>query len=338
MDIKTQTARTLPVKLFDNHGRRINYLRLSITDRCNLRCHYCRSEKGVPFIPHEEILSYEELLRLAGIFCALGVTKIRVTGGEPFSRKNCLSFLRRLKGLTGLEHLHITTNGVKTARYLDELADLGIGGINLSLDTLDQRRFWRITRRDYLESVLETLHGTIERQIPLKVNSVVLEDTSDQEIVRLCELARKFPLTLRFIERMPFSGSTRSKKLLSGKLSGRLKNIFPSIEEYTQGGPPSTARIFSVPGYQGKLGIIEGYSRLFCTACNKVRITPTGMLKTCLYDNGTLDVKKLFRQGADNQEISDAIVSCVQNRFVNGHEAERFSNRSTEPSMAQIGG
>jgi cyclic pyranopterin phosphate synthase len=337
MDIKTQTAQTLPAKLVDNHGRLINYLRLSITDRCNLRCHYCRSEEGVPFIPHEEILSFEELVRLAGIFCALGVTKVRVTGGEPFSRRDCLSLLKRLKGLTGLDHLHITTNGVKTARYLDELADLGIGGINLSLDTLDRRRFWRITRRDYLESVLKTLHGTIERQIPLKINSVVLKDTSDQEIARLCELARNFPLTLRFIERMPFSGSSRSKKLLSGNLSDRLKNIFPSIEEYTQG-PPSTARIFSIPGYQGKLGIIEGYSRLFCTACNKVRITPTGMLKTCLYDNGTLDVKKLFRQGADNQEISDAIVSCVGNRFVNGHEAERFSSRSTEPSMAQIGG
>ena len=128
MGIKTQTAQTLPAKLVDNHGRLINYLRLSITDRCNLRCHYCRSEEGVPFIPHEEILSYEELLRLAGIFCALGVTKVRVTGGEPFSRRDCLSFLRRLKGLTGLDHLHITTNGVKTARYLDELADLGIGG------------------------------------------------------------------------------------------------------------------------------------------------------------------------------------------------------------------
>jgi cyclic pyranopterin phosphate synthase len=337
MNMNINPPQTFPTKLVDNHGRLINYLRLSVTDRCNLRCHYCRPEKGVPFIPHKEILSYEELVRLAGIFCSLGVTKIRVTGGEPFSRRDSLSLLRRLKELAGLEHLHITTNGVKTARYLDELADLGIGGINLSLDTLDRRRFWRITRRDYLESVLETLHGIIERQIPLKINSVVLEDTSDQEIVRLCELVRKYPLTLRFIERMPFSGSSRSKKLLSGKLSDRLKKIFPSIEECAQGSP-STARIFSVPGYQGKLGIIEGYSRLFCTACNKVRITPTGMLKTCLYDNGTLDVKKLFRQGADNQEISDAIVSCVGNRFVNGHEAERFSSRSTEPSMAQIGG
>lgn len=333
----SSTANNVPTKLIDNHGREINYLRLSITDRCNLRCRYCRPEKGVPFIAHDEILTFEELHRISVIFCTLGVKKIRVTGGEPFSRRGCLPFLQNLKGIAGLNSLHVTTNGVKTSRHLDTLADLGLSGINLSLDTLDNKRFWKITRRDYLDAVLQTLQGIIDRGIPLKINSVILNDTTDQEIIELSELARKFPITLRFIELMPFSGTKSSGTLHTGKLSVRLKKIFPSIEECLQV-LPTTARTFAIPNYSGKLGIIEGYSRLFCSTCNKVRITPTGMLKTCLYDNGALNLKELLRSGAKDQEIQDAVVNCIANRFANGHDAEKFSTREHEPSMAKIGG
>ncbi len=321
----------------DNHNRPITYLRLSITDRCNLRCRYCRPEEGVPFIPHEEILTFEELERLVAIFCSLGINKVRVTGGEPFSRRGCLEFLTRLRKIDGVQHLHITTNGVKTSRFLDELAAIGLDSINVSLDTLDQKRFWKITRRDYLEAVLQTIHGVLARDIPLKINSVVLKDTSDDEIIQLAGLARDFPITLRFIEKMPFSGTVRSEKLENGNLSQRLKRIFPAIEECTNV-LPTTARIFALPDYKGNLGIIQGYSRLFCTTCNKVRITPTGMLKTCLYDNGVLDLKKMLRKGSSDEEIKSAIINCVQNSCVNGHEAELNAKRDREPSMASIGG
>ena len=324
-------------RLIDNHSRPITYLRLSITDRCNLRCRYCRPEEGVPFIPHKEILSFEELERLVSIFCSLGINKVRVTGGEPFSRRGCLYFLTRLRKIDGVQHLHITTNGVKTSRFLDELATIGLDGINVSLDTLDHKRFWKITRRDYLEAVLQTVHGVLARSIPLKINSVVLKDTSDDEIIQLAGLARDFPIALRLIEKMPFSGTVRSGKLENGNLSQRLKRIFPAIEECTNA-LPTTARIFALPGYKGNLGIIQGYSRLFCKTCNKVRITPTGMLKTCLYDNGALDLKGLLRSGADDREIERAIINCVQNRCANGHEAEQLTRRAKEPSMGSIGG
>jgi cyclic pyranopterin phosphate synthase len=324
-------------RLVDNHNRPITYLRLAITDRCNLRCRYCRPEEGVPFVPHEEILSFEELERLTTIFCSLGVDKVRVTGGEPFSRRGCLPFLTRLRKTDGVKHLHITTNGVKTSRFLDELEAIGLDGINVSLDTLDQKRFWKITRRDYLEAVLQTVHGVLARSIPLKINSVVLQDTSDDEIIQLARLARDFPIALRFIEKMPFSGTARSGKLKNVNLPQRLKGIFPAIEKCTET-LPTTARIFSLPGYKGNLGIIQGYSRLFCSTCNKVRITPTGILKTCLYDNGVLDLKMMLRSGSDDKEIESAILNCVQNRCVNGHEAEQLSMRAKEPSMASIGG
>lgn len=325
------------IHLVDNHSRQITYLRLSITDRCNLRCRYCRPEEGVPFIPHGEILSFEELERLTAIFCALGVDKVRVTGGEPFARKGCLPFLQKLKAMPGLRALHITTNGVETGQYLDALAVLGISGINLSLDTLDQQRFLKITRRDNLEDVLRTLHSIIERRIPLKLNSVVLADTSDEEILSLAALARQHPITLRFIEKMPFSGITRPVKLVNGHLLQRLQRLFPTMEECSQNSP-STARIFSLPEYRGAIGIIQGYSRFFCSTCNKVRITPTGMLKTCLYDNGVLDLKKMLRAGADNGQIEAAILNCMQKRCINGHEAELLAKRGKEPSMASIGG
>lgn len=324
-------------RLTDNHGRAISYLRLAITDRCNLRCRYCRPEEGVPFIPHKEILTFEELERLVAIFCSLGISKVRVTGGEPFSRRDCMPFLTRLRKIDGVQHLHITTNGVKTSRFLDELAAIGIDSVNLSLDTLDQKRFWKITRRDYLDAVLQTLHGVLARDIPLKINSVVLKDTSDDEIIRLAELVRDFPINLRFIERMPFSGTVRSGKLENGNLSQRLKRIFPAFEESIST-LPTTARTFALPDYKGTIGIIQGYSRLFCATCNKLRITPSGMLKTCLYDNGVLNLKEMMRKGSGDEEIKLAIINCVQNRCVNGHEAELIAKRDMEPSMGSIGG
>jgi cyclic pyranopterin phosphate synthase len=267
----------------------------------------------------------------------LGVDKVRVTGGEPFARKGCLPFLQKLKAMPGLRALHITTNGVETGQYLYALAVLGISGINLSLDTLDQQRFLKITRRDNLEDVLRTLHSIIERRIPLKLNSVVLADTSDEEILSLAALARQHPITLRFIEKMPFSGITRPVKLVNGHLLQRLQRLFPTMEECSQNSP-STARIFSLPEYRGAIAIIQGYSRFFCSTCNKVRITPTGMLKTCLYDNGVLDLKKMLRAGADNGQIEAAILNCTQKRCINGHEAELLAKRGKEPSMASIGG
>ena len=323
-------------QLIDNHGRAITYLRLAITDRCNLRCRYCRPASGVPFLPHGEILSLEEMERLVRVVAGLGVRKLRLTGGEPFSRRGCVDFMARVRRIDGIESLYITTNGVKTARFLDELVRIGVDGINLSLDTLDAKRFWRITRRDYLDSVLATLYGALERGLAVKVNSVVLADTTDDEIRALAALAERHPLTVRFIEPMPFSAggsaSPRPQDLL-----GRLAAIFGDLEP-VQTPASATARVFTRDGMKGALGVISGFSRQFCAACNKIRITPAGMLKTCLYDNGVLDLKGLLRRGADDQEVARALTACVGRRHADGHETERACARSEEPSMGLIGG
>jgi len=323
--------------LTDNYGRQITYLRLAITDRCNLRCRYCMPLCGVDFVPHAEMLSFEELERLVRLLSALGLSKIRITGGEPFARRDCLPFMWRLQGMDTVSSLHITTNGVKTLRYLDELAALGIAGINLSLDTLDRNRFQQISRRDHLAEVLATLDGCIVRRLPLKINAVVLEDTTDAEILALAELPERHPLCLRFIEKMPFSGTPDVRPQTNRSLRDRLHHLFPAMLPLVTG-VPATARLYDIPGFAGTIGLIEGNSRRFCATCNKIRITPTGMLKTCLYDNGVLDLKAMLRSNAADHEITAAVRAVVSHRYRDGLATEANCRRATPPTMASIGG
>jgi len=336
----THISRSLPHQsggLVDNHGRRITYLRLAITDRCNLRCRYCMPEEGVSFVPHADILSFEELERLVRLLAGLGIDKVRLTGGEPFVRHNCLPFMERLRSINGIRSLNVTTNGVETARYLDGLAGLGINGINLSLDTLDRERFRQITRRDALPQVLATLDGALKRRLPLKINAVVQEDTEDAEILALAALARRHTLSLRFIEKMPFSGSHGAHPSPVLPLRDRLHILFPSLVPMLCA-TPTTARQYTVPNFVGTIGLIEGNSRRFCASCNKIRITPLGMLKTCLYDHGVLDLRAMLRGGADDPEIAQAVTACVHHRFANGHETQQACQVGRQQSMATIGG
>ena len=294
-------------------------------------------EEGVESIRHDQTLSYEELERLVRLFQGLGVNKVRITGGEPFVRRGCYDFMKTLKRNLGIEHLYLTTNGVETHRYIERLKEIDISGINLSLDTLDRVKFKELTRRDQLDSVLLTLNRSLEWGIPVKINSVVMEDTSDEDIVSLVELVRNQAISLRFIERMPFSGGSVAHEHAQNSLRERLLTIFPELQEYSRE-VTSTAREYVLPGYSGTVGIIEGRSRKFCATCNKVRITPEGILKACLYDDGVLDLRKQLRNGISDQDLADSIRVCLNHRYADGHETEALSCRDGEPSMASIGG
>ncbi len=325
-------------RLTDNHGRQITYLRLAITDRCNLRCVYCMPEEGIEAVRHDETLSYEELGRLARLFLSMGIEKIRITGGEPFVRRGCIEFLERLKHEFGVRHLVVTTNGVETHQFLSRLQALPISGINLSLDTLDRERFRQLTRRDRLDDVLRTMSGALEHGIPLKVNSVVSGETSDEEILRLGRLAEANDLCLRFIEQMGFSGDHGPKARIDYHLEQRLARLFPGLRLLSHQ-PGTTAKLFMVPGFSGTLGIIEGHSRRFCSSCNRIRITPQGILKACLYDNGVLNLRELIRAGIDDGELEEQVRTCLNRRFANGVDTEQANHNShTHPSMATIGG
>ena len=338
-DIYADNEKTAPPSLLrDGFGRAITYLRLSVTDRCNLRCLYCRPFDESVSLPHEEILSLEEMERLVSIFAALGVSKVRITGGEPFVRKGLLPFLGRLRRIKGLDQLCLTSNGTLLAPHLEELKRVGISGVNLSLDTMRPQRFQEITGRDLFSEVYHCLGQLLSLGIPVKVNAVALRENSGGELAELVDLARCHPLQLRLIEQMPFNGGGENTDFLSSEeIRAALLQLLPDLHNVVVAAG-STALLFTAKGFQGTIGIIAGNSRLFCPECNKVRVTAPGIMKNCLYDQGVLDLKKLLRSGCADQEITEAIRSAVRKKARNGFNAQVKGTPRTKESMASIGG
>ncbi len=328
--------------LRDNHGRVLNYLRLAITDRCNLRCAYCMPDSGLEWTPREELMTLNEMLRLCALLVENGIEKIRITGGEPFIRKDIIELLTGLSKLRYLKQLTITTNGTLTAPWIPQLKELGIHSINLSLDSMDSKRFQEITKRDELHLVLGTLTQLLAHKIEIKVNAVVMEGKNTEDIIPFVELTRGFPISVRFIEEMPFNGQGKIRPSLvwnSVKIFQTIKENFPSIRKIKDPGN-STSINFRIPGFKGTIGIIPAYTRSFCGTCNRIRITPQGILKTCLYDSGVLNVKELLRSGFSDQAILLTLTAAITNRAKDGWEAEKIrdQNGSFNQSMATIGG
>lgn len=327
--------------LYDNHGRRINYVRLAVTDRCNLRCFYCMPEEGIKYEAREDLLSYEEMERLLGLLQEMGITKIRITGGEPFVRRDMLSFLGKVCRM-GFKQVNITTNGTLTSDVVPDLKSMGISSVNLSLDTLDPERFFAITRRDVFPQVMQTFYSLMEAGITTKINAVVMDGKNIDDLVPMAELAKDYPVDVRFIEEMPFNGEGSHYQNLAWnhrQIVNHLKVAFPSMEKIPDP-PHSTSMNYIVPGFKGKIGIIAAYSRTFCGSCNRIRLTPKGMLKTCLYDNGVFNVRDLVRAGATNDQIRDTFLEALGNRAKDGWEAEKNRNGGlpVTESMSTIGG
>ena len=328
--------------LIDNHGRTVNYLRLAVTDRCNLRCFYCMPEEGINFVEKKELLSFEEMLHLISLLADLGISKIRITGGEPFVRKGLLSFLEKLVAIPGIKEVPITTNGTTTRRHLDQLQKLGINSFNLSLDTIDPKRFFDITRRDYFEEVHTCMEEMLQRGCEVKLNAVVMKDKNIEDLIPMVELTKNKKLSVRFIEEMPFNGDSAHYQKLEWnaiKILDHLSSHFSNINKLSD--PPfSTSRNYKIQGYMGTFGIIPAYTRSFCGSCNRLRMTPQGLIKTCLYDKGVFNLRDLLRSGASDEQLKTAILQAVGSRAKDGFEAEK-QNRLDTPffeSMASIGG
>lgn len=326
--------------LYDNHGRPITYLRLAVTDRCNLRCFYCMPEEGIKYLPKKALLTFEEIERLVTLLSSMGVSKIRLTGGEPFVRQDLMQLIRTLIRISGVEELHLTTNGILTAPHLPELKSLGIKSINLSLDTLDRERFKLITRRDEFSNTRQTLQLIQELDIPLKINAVVMEGKNIEDIAGLAELTRNSPVSVRLIEEMPFNGEGSHYATLvwtHKKIVAHLRSLYPDLEKIPD--PPfATASHYRVPGFQGTIGVIAAFSRTFCGTCNRIRVTAQGELKTCLYDDGVLNIKDLMRSGESDVSLQRHLLSAFQSRPKDGFEAESRRTIRVNESMSTIGG
>jgi molybdenum cofactor biosynthesis protein A len=326
--------------IYDNHGRLINYLRLAVTDRCNLRCFYCMPKDGLDWLPRKELMSYEEMLRICKLLANLGIEKVRITGGEPFVRKDLISFLQSLVRIKGIKEVSITTNGILTANYIPQLKELGISSINLSLDSLDRNRFFHITRRNELPTVLNTFYELLAHGMKVKLNTVVMEGRNTEDIVPLVHLTKDLPISVRFIEEMPFNGEGHSYSGIQWnylKILEVIREQFPELKKKTD--PPfSTSFNYEIPGHKGTVGIIAAYTRSFCGSCNRIRITPQGNLKTCLYDNGMLNIKQLMRDGFKDDYIEELLLNELNKRSSDGWEVQKKFHKNVQPSMATIGG
>jgi cyclic pyranopterin phosphate synthase len=326
--------------LQDQFGRSLNYLRLSITDRCNLRCRYCMPEEGVDSSSHDSVLRYEELLRIARIACSLGVRKIRVTGGEPLVRRGVVDFIRDLSALPGSPEVALTTNGLKLVEMADDLKAAGLRRVNISLDTLQPERFRQITRRDGLERVLAGIKAVEAAGLgTVKINMVPIAGVNDDEIEAFARLSLEHPWYVRFIEFMPVSsdlGYSPEQRVPIAEIMARLTAVGPLIEESRQG-PAGPARLLRYEGAPGGLGVIPAVSSHFCGECNRLRVTADGRIRPCLFSGEEIDLRAKMRAGATDEELA-AVFHHAAAVKPDKHDLGGEHNGTGERRMGQIGG
>jgi molybdenum cofactor biosynthesis protein A len=332
--IKIQNNRFM---ITDNFGRQMNYLRVAVTDKCNLRCTYCMPHENMVFLPKNEILSYEELLRIISIFSDLGVNKVRFTGGEPFVRADFMDLLEYTATLKGIDNVNITTNGVLTYSHLEKLKEIKSLNLNISLDTLVPEKFIKIARRNAFNQVMKTIEKSIAIGIRTKINMVVQNGINDDEIIDFVEYFRNTPINLRFIEQMPFNETSQFKSICDAE---KIKAILSANYELEQlpFQKNRTTTDYKIDSGNFTIGIIAGYTRNFCNTCNRIRLTSTGQIKTCLYSDPGLDVRELLRNGSSDKEIAQRLTGVVQNRLKDGKEAEKNRKSYILESMSKIGG
>ncbi|MEY8021841.1 GTP 3',8-cyclase MoaA [Muriicola sp. SD30] len=326
--------------LIDNHNRKINYLRLAVTDRCNLRCHYCMPSEGIKFAKNKNLLTIEELKLLANTMVDQGIDKVRITGGEPFVRKNLMELLRYLSSLKGIKELSMTTNATLIGPHIKELKDLGITNINLSLDAINRDTFEKITRRDQYDVVFGNLMTMIEEGFNLRINFIVLDNQNVQDIIPILKLQEHYPVSVRFLEEMPFNGGSKNFETITWnykKILDYIKSHYPALEKL-ESPKTSTSINYKIPGHTGTFGIIPSFSRTFCGSCNRLRITATGDVITCLYGKPKMNVREILRGENPELHLRTSIEEVIGNRAKTGFDAQREHQGVFENSMTSIGG
>ncbi|KAH6826989.1 cofactor of nitrate reductase and xanthine dehydrogenase 2 [Perilla frutescens var. hirtella] len=325
--------------LVDSFGRQHTYLRISLTERCNLRCQYCMPAEGVELTPSPQILSQKEVLRLANLFVSSGVTKIRLTGGEPTIRKDIDEICLQLSKLRGIRTLAMTTNGITLANKLPRLKECGLSLLNISLDTLVPAKFEFMTRRRGHERVMKSIDAAIELGYnPVKVNCVVMRGFNDDEICDFVELTREKPINVRFIEFMPFDGNVwNSKKLVS--YSEMLDIVVRSNKglQRIQDHPSETAKNFRIDGHQGTVSFITSMTEHFCAGCNRLRLLADGNFKVCLFGPSEVSLRDPLRCGADDNELKEIIGAAIKRKKA-AHAGMLDIAKTPNRPMIHIGG
>jgi cyclic pyranopterin phosphate synthase len=329
-------------KLLDPYGRTIDYLRISITDHCNLDCLYCVPFDGRSRLPHAEILTYEEILRIAKAAVSAGVSKIRITGGEPLQRRGMVRLCRMLADIDGIESLAVTTNGILLKEFADPLFEAGVRRINISLDTLKPERFKEITGNDLLYRVLEGIEAAEKAGMnPIKINTVVMRGINDDEIEDIAGLSLEKSYHIRFIELMPTQGHTVEKHhslfVPISEVFDRIQRI-GKLELNNDAESFGPATLYSFPGAPGKVGFIAPLTIHFCETCNRLRLTADGKLRTCLFSEKEIDIKGSLRKGASIKELADIFRQAAQSKPQKHHLNDAVPLNFADRNMRAIGG
>ncbi|HHM05721.1 MAG TPA: GTP 3',8-cyclase MoaA [Gammaproteobacteria bacterium] len=334
--------------LQDQFGRTFDYVRIAVTEKCNLRCTYCMPEEGVDFKGGEHILSAGEITRTIGALARMGVKKVRFTGGEPLVRKDIVKLVDGAASTPGIKTVHLTTNGIIFSRYAKDLLSAGLTGVNISLDSLDADKFQRITRRTGVQKVLDSIQLALDLGFPrVKVNVVMMRGFNEDEFPAFCELTKDKAVTVRFIEFMPFDAHQiweSGEHFASAEHMIRsLENLYPGIEDSS--GTRTEHHIFQVPGYAGKIAIIPAFTRSLCGNCSRIRLTADGKIRNCLYSDEEYDVKPVIRAQGGDEEIAAVFRQAFADKAKDGFEAKKRSAVKRvsvadigRVSMTQIGG
>ncbi len=326
--------------LVDNHNREINYLRLAVTDRCNLRCNYCMPEEGINFAKNDKLFTIDELVKLSEIVVSQGIYKIRITGGEPFVRKDLMVLLRSLSKLDGLNDISVTTNATLIGPHIDELKELGIKNINVSMDAINRETFERITRRDHYDVVYNNMIRLITEGFNVRINFIALEGQNTDDILPMLELTKHYNVSVRYLEEMPFNGGSKEFQTIKWDFKTILEHIRSEHPDYYKLESPktSTSMNYKIPGFKGTFGVIPSFSRTFCGSCNRLRISATGDVITCLYAKASANLRDIMRADDVVENIKKEILKAVGNRAKTGFEAQEKYKDVFSNSMTSIGG
>ncbi|WP_319524731.1 GTP 3',8-cyclase MoaA [uncultured Desulfosarcina sp.] len=323
----------------DRYRRQLRYLRVSVTDRCNLRCVYCVPGTPQPRLKHEDILRYEEILRIVRVGVKLGIAKVRVTGGEPLVRRGLVGFLKELTAMEGLHEVTLTTNGVRLEEQIQEIRQAGIRRINVSLDTLKPTTFMRITRRNRFRKVWAGIMAAYRAGFdPIKINVVVLEGINDGELADLAGITRDYPFHVRFIEYMPIghTGCDYGRQIFRDEILERIERLgaLTPIPHQSLDGP---AERYRLAGARGEIGIISAISHNFCSYCNRLRLTASGQLRTCLLSDEAIDIIGPLRKGCSDRDLEQIFIQAAS-RKQERHHLNDICRQSVDDRMSAIGG
>ena len=328
-----------PRRLVDGFNRQVNYLRISVTDRCNLRCRYCAPSMPAP-MPTTRLMTWAEMLRLVEIGTRLGIAKVRLTGGEPLCRPGIVDFIKRLADLPALTDISLTTNGTLLHQHLDDLRRVGIRRINISLDTLDPKKFHQLTGKDHFDTVWRAIMAAAEAGFsPVKINTVVMKGFNDDEIEALARLALDHPFQVRFIEYMPIGTDPLEACryfLPVAKIKARIARIAP-LTVVDHGPLDGPAQRFRFEGGKGEVGLIGSMSAHFCETCNRLRLTADGRLRPCLLSDGSYDLLSPLRRGASDRELAECFTRAIRKKGAR-HEMGFTRDHVLTTKMVSIGG